>query len=139
MVQSKHRWLLEYDSDNEVYTESTTSDKLIARDLARFDNEHTFYCALFDNTDEACLWCFGEPDHRFIEIRFEAGHAVLRHKNTTNRECKVQHSPSKSDTQLILGAEIMTYDDALEIFLSFFHERKIPDRFSYTPKAYLMA
>jgi hypothetical protein len=129
-----HRWLLEYDNDNEVYTLPETDDAAIARVLGWFDGQRTFYCCLFDTTDESCLWCVGEPDRRLVEGRLVDGdlvnHFVVRsRRDGEDHAMSVRCDASAAGLITVAAFELLTQAEALSIFLAFHRGREIPSDF----------
>ena len=61
---------MEHDNEGEVYTRPPNRQGFRIREvMGLFNDTTTFYCCLFDKTDESCLWCVGEPNRRLIEGR----------------------------------------------------------------------
>src|SRR4051794_1918660 len=138
----RDRWLLEHDSEGEVYTRPRTDKALIRKVLERFDGSSTFYCCLFDNTDESCLWCVGEPNRRVIEGRlFEDDtifHFVLRRRAGPEGEAvTVRYGMQPSELVKADPSEVLTAAEATAVFLAFFQSKAIPNEFELVPKAYL--
>lgn len=124
-------WLLEYDSDDEIYTLSTTDDAAIERVVGMFDGRLTFYCCLSDTSDESCLWCVGEPDRRLIEGRIIEGgkvrHFVLRHRPGESRSPgPLRHGLGPTAVIEVDPSEVFTPEEALSIFRAFHRRREFP-------------
>jgi hypothetical protein len=137
-----NRWLLEHDNEGEFYTRPRTNQVLIREALRSFDGRMTFYCCLFDTTDESCLWCVGEPDRRVIEGRlFEDDtifHFVLsRRTGPAGEAVKVKCGMQPSDLVKVEPSEVLTLAEAAAVFLKFFRNKTIPREFEAVPKAYL--
>ena len=137
-----HRWLLEHDNEGEVYTLPRTDSALIREVLDSFNGSTTFYCCLFDNTDESCLWCIGEPNRRLIEGRLVEDdlifHFVVRRRGSTVGEAvAVRHGMHPSDIAKLEASEVLTAAEAKTVFLAFFNNKAIPDGFERVPKACL--
>jgi hypothetical protein len=138
----RDRWLLEHDNEGEVYTRPRTDKALIREVLGLFNGSTTFYCCLFDKTDESCLWCVGEPDRRVIEGRlFEDDtifHFVLSRKTDGGGEpVTVRWGMQPSELVKVEHSEVLTSAEATAVFLAFFRSKAIPDEYEPVPKAYL--
>lgn len=136
------RWLLEQDSEGEIYTRPHTSEALIREVLNSFDGRTIFYCCLTDTSDESCLWCVGEPKRRVIEGRLVSGnkslHFVLeKATGGTGKEVFVTWGMQPIDSVKVQPSEILTEVEAIEVFLAFFNSKKIPNGFKTIQKALL--
>ncbi|HMF18299.1 MAG TPA: hypothetical protein VKE98_13895 [Gemmataceae bacterium] len=136
------RWLLEYDSEGEIYTSSDTDESRIKNVLHLFNGSTTFYCCLSDNTDESCLWCVGEPDRRMIEGRlFENKrlfHFVIRRKSDAAEEAFIiRCGMEPNETIRLTSAEILSRSEAIRIFTTFYEGKTIPDDFFLQEKVCL--
>jgi hypothetical protein len=135
-------WLLEYDSEGEIYTVPSTDSSEIERVLNLFDGSTVFYCALYDCTNDTCLWCTGEPDRRIIEGRlFDARtlhHFVLRRTSCEDaREVTVRHGVEPDAVVTVPSTEVLTAAESVAVFLAFYQARVIPSDFESVAKARL--
>jgi hypothetical protein len=136
------RWLLEYDADGEIYTLSECDDAAIERVMNSFDGRHTFYCCLYDTTDESCLWCVGEPDRRIVEGRLvlsgSVKHFVVRRPGESDeRMDALRYGAEPTDLVQPATCEVLSAAEALAIFLAFCPYRVIPSEFEQMPGARL--
>lgn len=125
------RWILEYDRDEEIYTELSADDAAIERVVGMFDGRHTFYCCLSATADGSCLWCSGEPDRRLMEGRLIVGttvrHFILRHRIMGNRgDGPVRHGPDPNAVIEVTPPEIFSPAEVLSILRSFRDHGSIP-------------
>jgi hypothetical protein len=139
-------WLWEYDREGDCYTWPAPSVSAIAEVVNYFDGRSTFYCCLFDKTDESCLWCYGQPEQRIIEVRLVTegviSHFVLRRQDSQNgpditAQIAVQYGIEPDELLIVEAAELLTAAEALSVLLSFYHTKTIPTEFETVSKAYL--
>jgi hypothetical protein len=134
-----HRWLLAHDNEGEVYTRPHTNKALIREVLQLFNGSTTFYCCLYDNTDESCLWCVGEPDRRIVEGRLIEDdtifHFVLRKKaHMLGEKVTVRYGMPPDELVTVDASEILTAEEATKAYLAFHRNKSIPDEFDPIPK-----
>jgi hypothetical protein len=137
-----HRWLLEHDNEGEVYTRPRTDKALIREVMELFNGSTIFYCCLFDNTDEGCLWCVGEPDRRLIEGRlFEDDtifHFVTTRKvDAVGEPVALRHGMKPNEVVKVQSCEVLSAAEAVTVFLGFFRNKSFPEGYELVPKAYL--
>lgn len=137
-----HRWLLEHDSEGEIYTRPRTDETLIREVLQLFNGSTVFYCCLSDTTDESCLWCVGEPKRRVIEGRIvddeATQHFVLKKKaGGGGKAVTLKWGMEPNEVVKAEPSEVLTEGEAMAVFLAFFKSKKIPSQFEAVPKAYL--
>jgi hypothetical protein len=135
-------WLWEYDNAGDCYTWPSPSASAIEEVVHYFDGKSTFYCCLFDKTDDSCLWCYGQPEQRIIEVRLvtEAGisHFVLRRQDSQHGpDVAVQYGTEPDELLIVEASELLTTAEALSVLLSFYHTHTIPTEFETVAKAYL--
>jgi hypothetical protein len=137
-----HRWLLEHDNEGEVYTRPRTNEALVREVMGLFNGTTTFYCSLYDNTDESCLWCVGEPNRRLIEGRvFKDGTSfhfvVTRKEEAVGEAITLRHGMQASEVVKVEPAELLSAAEAINVFLGFFENKTFPVGYELVPKAYL--
>ena len=133
MMDPKDRWLLEQDHGGEVATIPEATEQSIS------DALDTDYAALYDNVDESCVWCIGEPDRRIIEIRtFPDGHTPLYGVVAT--QCSEQLPMTVQAEGRVLEVtsdEVLTREQAKSVFRAFFHLKSVPSGYCVVAKSYL--
>ena len=141
-MRDPHRWLLEHDNEGEVYTRPRTDKALIREVMGLFNGTTTFYCCLFDKTDESCLWCVGEPNRRLIEGRlFEDDtifhFVVTRKEGAVGEAVALRHGMQPTEVVKVMPSEVLSAEEAIAVFLGFYRNKSFPEGYELIPNAYI--
>ena len=117
-------YLLEWEFDGDLSTGPGDADSIGLR-LRQF-GPNTSYCCLFDTRDESCIWCWGEPDRRIVEIRrcLVGGNAVgvIARCYADPATTRIWANSGEGYTpheHTVARDEVLTLDEALALFSGF--------------------
>ncbi len=145
MSHMRQRWLLEFDNDGDCYTVPTDETTLAQAEalLRELDGERRWYCALFDDDDEQCMWCYGEPERRLIEVRLwgtpgDPTHFVVaRDEPEGPKAVHVRYESESSSILHVPSREVLTASESLQIFRTWFLTKQVHHAFLRVPRRYL--
>ena len=139
----KMEWTLEYDNEEEIYTNTKATKRNIEKLLRFFDGKTTFYCCLADSWLYNVIQCVGEPDRRIVELKLSdqgenARYYVLARPDDRRRSRQTVYCGFGLSIDA-LPKEILTVDLAIGAFHLFFESLEVPDSLIAQEKNYQLA
>ncbi len=138
-------WLLEFCCDGDVYTvpDLETTVAKVEELLRAFDGQGRWYVAVFDVADEACMWCYGEPERRVVEVQTwetpEAGHQFVLQGPPRDGwvEVRLMESEAGVSSLRVSAGEVLDVDESIAVVSTWFREKRIPPGYALAGKRYL--